>query len=218
MQILILGATGRTGKLLLSQALQRGYAVTILVRNKNKITVHHPQLKIIEGSPLDKTILENAIAGCGAILSTLNISRSSDFPWAPLKTPPDFLSSTMKNISELATKHDISRVIFMSAWGVADTKKELPAWFRWLIDHSNIRYPYQDHERQEELAKLTSLQWTAVRAVGLTNSKKIKEAVVSVNSGSNHGWMISRATVAAFMLDALEKNLYVRQMPVVSEK
>jgi putative NADH-flavin reductase len=217
MQILILGATGRTGKLLLLQALQRGYTVTVLVRDKSRLPINHPQLRIIQGSPLDKIILETALTGCAAVLSALNVSRKNDFPWAPLKTPPDFLSTVMKNIIELATKLSISRVIFMSAWGVAETKKELPGWFRWLIEHSNIRYPYLDHERQEELVRQSSLQWTAVRAAGLTNSKKIKEARVSFDGQTKHGWMINRATVASFMLDALEKNLYVQQSPVVSE-
>jgi len=218
MRILLLGSTGRTGQHLLNQALQRGHTVHAMVRDKNKLVISHPNLIVFEGSPIDKIALEKSIQGCDAILSALNVSRKSDFPWAGLRSPEDFLSATMKNVIELATKNHIQRVIFVSAWGVAETKKEIPGWFRWMIDHSKIRYPYADHERQEQLVKQSSLQWTAVRAAGLTNSKKKKELIVSFNNEPKPNWMISRSDVATFMLDVLEKNLYIGQMPVISSR
>jgi putative NADH-flavin reductase len=218
MHILILGATGRTGKQLLKQALQHGHTVNILVRDKTKINNKNNHLTVFEGSPLDKIILGNAMQGCEAILSALNISRTNDFPWAKLRTPKDFLSTVMKNIIELAPAHNIRRIIFTSAWGAAETKKDIPGWFRWFIDHSNIRYPYDDHARQEELLKQTSLQWTSVRLAGLTNSKKKKEIIVSLHNKPKPRLMISRSNAAAFMLDALEKNLNLREMPVLSQK
>jgi nucleoside-diphosphate-sugar epimerase len=218
MRVLILGATGRTGKHVLEQALLRGYHVHVLVRDKSKLSPDHGHLTLFEGSPADIGALDNAMKGCEAILSTLNISRVNDFPWAGLRTPGDFLSSVMKTIVELMPKHSIKRIIFTSAWGVAETRKDIPGWFRWFIEHSNIRYPYDDHAKQEELLKQTSLQWTAVRAVGLTNSKNNKEVMVSLNNHPRPKILISRRHVAAFMLDTLEKNSYIGEMPVVWEK
>jgi putative NADH-flavin reductase len=218
MRILLLGATGRTGKLLLEQALQRSHTVNVLVRDKNKINGNDHRVTVFEGSPLDKSALENAMKGCEGILSALNISRTSDWPWAKLRSPKDLLSSVMKSIIEVATKQNINRIIFTSAWGVAETKKDIPGWFRWFIDNSNIRYPYLDHERQEDLLKETSLRWTSVRLAGLTNSKKKKEVIVSINNNPKPHLMIGRRNVATFMLDVLEKNLYVRETVAVSEK
>jgi putative NADH-flavin reductase len=218
MHILILGATGRTGKYVLEQALQRGHTIHVLVRDKSKITFSDAHLHLFEGSPADKAKLEMAMKGCEAILSALNISRINDWPWAKLQSPEDFLSATMANLIELAPRHGIRRIIFTSAWGVAETKKDIPGWFRWFIDHSNIRYPYRDHERQEELIKQTSLQWTSVRAAGLTNSKKLKEIIVSFNNQPKPHLLISRRNVAAFMLNVLEQNLYAGKMPVISQK
>ena len=218
MHIIILGATGRTGKHLLEQALQRGHTVNVLVRDKNKITGNDHRVTVFEGSPSDKTALETAMKGCEAILSALNISRTCDWPWSKLRSPKDLLSSVMKNIIELAPAHNIHRIIFTSAWGVAETKKDIPGWFRWFIDHSNIRYPYLDHERQEDLLKQTSLQWTAVRLAGLTNSKSKGNIIVSLNNNPKPRLTVSRRNAASFMLDALEKNLYVGEMPVLSGK
>ena len=216
MKILLLGATGRTGQLLLEQALERGHIVHALVRDKQKIPFQRYNLLLFEGTPSDKIALEKAIAGCEVVISVLNISRKNEFPWAGLRTPKDFLSATMKNIIELAGKNNIHRVVFTSAWGVSETKKDLPSWFRWLLDHSNLRYPYRDHERQEELIKRSGIEWTAVRPVFLTNSKKKKNIIVPGNNSRPH-LFIARKNLAGFMLDVVEKNLWRRESPVVSE-
>lgn len=216
MQILILGATGRTGKQLLDLALLKGYAVNVLVRDKNKLKSTSAQLNVFEGIPTDPLMLGKAMYGCQAVLSTLNVSRSSDFPWAKLRTPTDFLSATMKNIISLAGKTGIKRIIVVSAWGVNETRKEIPGWFRWMIDHSNIRYPYLDHGIQEELLKATTLDWTILRPSGLNNSKKEKKVKVSFNANPKPGLMISRLMVAKFMLDTLQNHSYIRQSPTIS--
>jgi putative NADH-flavin reductase len=229
MKIALLGATGRTGKHLLELALQRGHTVNVLVRDKQKLVSQMGQkgpisqsgqnkLIIFEGYPLDKKILEQTITGCEAIVSALNISRTSDFPWAKLRTPKDFLSQVMKLIIDIAPSKNIRRVIFTTAWGVAETKKDLPGWFKWLIDKSNMRYPYADHEKQEELAKQSNLLYTSVRPVVLINSQKIKQPIVTFNNDPKPKLMISRRSVASFMLDVLEQNSYVREMPVISGK
>ena len=90
MKILLLGATGRTGLHLLRQSLERGHIVHALVRDKRKIKMSHKNLMLSEGSPSDKDLLDNAMKGCEAILSALNISRKSDWPWAKLRTPNNF--------------------------------------------------------------------------------------------------------------------------------
>jgi len=218
MRILLLGATGRTGKLLLDQTLSHGHIVHVLVRDKRKISSKKYNLLLFEGSPADGDALDNAMRGCDAVLSVLNISRKYEFPWSGLRTPRDFLSVTMSNLIELSAKNHIRRIVFTSAWGVGETKKDLPGWFRWLADRSNIRYPYQDHERQEELVKNSNLDWTAVRPVFLTNSTHRKEIVVSENGETKRRLYLSRRNLAAFMLQVLEKNSYLCQAPVVSEK
>lgn len=78
--ILLLGATGRTGERLLHEALAEEYRVTILVRDRRKIGVSLGKLTVIESATLDTDSLQQAILGCDAVISTLNISRTSDFP------------------------------------------------------------------------------------------------------------------------------------------
>jgi len=216
MKVLILGATGRTGQYLVSEILKLGYEVNVLVRDKSRLPDYSSQVLVFEGTPTDITDLAKAMQGCDAVLSSLNISRTSDFPWAKLRTPKDFLSASMKNIIATAVELDVKRIIITTAWGVSETKKDIPLWFRWLIDHSNISYPYRDHEVQEKLLEHSNLDWTAVRPAGLTNSAKIKDVLVSFNNSPKPGLTISRQNVARFMIDCLQKDLYVKESPVVS--
>ncbi|MEO6684433.1 MAG: NAD(P)H-binding protein [Dyadobacter sp.] len=214
-RILILGATGRTGRLLLRQALDRGYQVNVLVRIKNSFSPRHPNLKIFEGTPTNKTALTKAMENCEAVISTLNISRNSDFPWSKLRTPSNFLSETVSNIISLSSNLGISRVIVLSAWGVGDTANHIPRWFKWFIDHSNIGVAYRDHARQEELLALSALLYTVIRPVGLINSDKEKNTQVSLNNVPEPALTISRRNVANFIIETLEQDLYVFKMPVI---
>ena len=115
----------------------------------------------------------------------------------------------------LAPRHSINRIIFTSAWGVAETRRDIPGWFRWFIENSNIGVAYKDHERQELLAAASPMEWTAVRPVGLLNGKGGKKVHVALDNSVRPRITIHRSDLAAFMLDALEKDLYIRQKPVV---
>ena len=78
MKILILGATGRTGKLILTEALKQGYEINCLVREPKKIKEKNKRLNIYKGSPDRISELENAINGCDGIINALNISSISN--------------------------------------------------------------------------------------------------------------------------------------------
>ena len=82
MKILVLGATGRTGKHIIEEALKRGHKISAIARNPEKLKDF--EIDITQGTPYDYETLEKAIIGCEAVINTLNVSRKSDNPWAPL--------------------------------------------------------------------------------------------------------------------------------------
>jgi len=216
MRILILGATGRTGKLLLKTALEEGFEVNCLSRNSSRIQPAE-KLQVFEGNPANAGELEKAMQGCEYVLNVLNISRTSDFPWAKLRTPSNYLSELMQKLIPLAEKQSIKGLIICSAWGVAETKKDIPFWFRWMIDYSNIGVAYRDHERQEELLSRSSLNWTIVRPVGLTNFRSKENIRVSLNNTPKPSLMISRMSLAKFLLQCIREDKFSRKKPVISK-
>ena len=174
-------------------------------------------MKSLKGAPEQVSDLENALKDCKGIISALNISRKSDFPWSKLRTPPTFLSDVMKNIILLTTKNGLERIVVCSAWGVAETEKEIPIWFKWFIKNSNIGVAYKDHERQENELKKSKLDWTIVRPTGLTNLKREKKIIESYNNEPKPKLTISRKNVAKFMANALKREELIGQTPVISE-
>jgi putative NADH-flavin reductase len=216
MKILLLGATGRTGKLVVDEALRQGHELICLVRKPEAIHTRHKQLTIYQGSPERLGDLEGAIQGCEVVITVLNISRNSDFPWSSLRTPKTLLSDVITNLITLSETHVISRLIACSAWGASETKKYLPRSFVWLMDHSNVGFAYRDHERQEELLMKSSLPWTIVRPTGLTNSKRNQEIIESFDNIPKPNFTISRLSVARYSVDAISNKALIHQRPVIS--
>lgn len=217
MHILILGATGRTGERLLHEALADGYRVTILVRDRRKIGISSGKLTVVERATLDADSLQQAISGCDAVISTLNISRTSDFPWSSLRTPPTFLSDLLTRLIPICEAQHVRRLIVVTAWGANETRQHIPFWFRWLIDYSNIGVAYRDHERQEQLLTQSRLDWTIVRPVGLTNGRDHKPLIETTGNQPKPNLTISRTNVARFLLDLVAGKRYIRQAVIISE-
>jgi putative NADH-flavin reductase len=217
MKILILGATGRTGRLIVEEALKQGYDLHVLVRDKNKISFSSKSINVYQGTPAHRTDLATAMQGCDLIISALSIARASDAPWSKLITPEYFISESMKNVLAEAGRQNLKRLITISAWGVGETKKEIPFWLRWLINHTNLRLIYAEHESQEKLLANSNLSWTAVRPVALNDSKKIKTLKVSLNNFPKPSLYISRQSVAKFMVDIVKSDKYDMKSPTISE-
>lgn len=217
MKVLVLGATGRTGQLVVEEALKNRYQVNCLVRDVHKIK-QNEGITLFEGNAIKKEDLKQAISGCHCIISALNISRVCDFPWAPLRTPERYLSEVMGELIPLAEDQGCKHVSICSAWGVFDTKNDIPKWFKWLMDNSNIGVAYRDHERQETLLRKSNLNWTIVRPVGLTNSKKKQDIRETLGGYPKPSLVISRRSVARYLVQSLTDNDLVHQKVTISKK
>ena len=217
MKILILGATGRTGRLVVEEALKQGYDLNVLVRDKNKMPFSSKSVKVYQGTPARRTDLAAAMQGCDLIISALGIVRASDAPWSKLITAKNFISESIKNAIVEADQQNLKRFIIVSAWGVGETKKEIPFWLRWLINYSNLGPVYAEHEAEEKLLANSNLSWTAVRPVALNDSKKIKTLKVSFNNFPKPSLQISRQSVAKFVIDIVKSDKYDMKSPTISE-
>ncbi len=217
MKILIIGATGGTGRLIVEEALKQGYDLNVLVRDKNKMPFNSKSIKVYQGTSASRTDLAAAMQGCDLIISALGIARASDAPWSKLITPKKFITESMKNVIAEAGQQNLKRLITISAWGAGETKKEIPFWLRWLINHTNLGPVYAEHESQEKLLANSNLNWTAVRPVALNDSKKIKTLKMSFNNTPKPSLYISRQSVAKFMVDIVKSDKYDRRSPTISE-
>ena len=74
-RVLIVGATGGTGRQLVEQALERGHDVTALVRDPSALRIVHPRLTVARGDVLDYQSVEAAVRGQDAVISALGHKR-----------------------------------------------------------------------------------------------------------------------------------------------
>ena len=98
----------------------------------------------------------------------------------------------MNIVVRISKNENIKRISICSAWGVAETKNDIPKWFKWLINKSNIGIVYNEHEKQEEIISKSKLNWTIIRPVGLSNSKKEEKIIETFNNKPN--MLISRTS------------------------
>ena len=202
MNLLVVGATGGTGQELVTQALERGHRVTALVR-RPPLDNPHPGLTVVLGNVLDPGSLERAVPGNGAVLSALGHKR-----WFG---PTRILSQGTGNLIASMRRHGIRRLICETALGISDAWWQMGLYYTLFVRPFILPFYFRDKVRQEAVIRASDLDWTIVRPGGLTNGPK--------RGRYRHGprvghWLwtvrISRADVAAFMLDQLTDQRYVR--------
>ena len=214
MKILILGITGRTGRLAAEEAAKRGHKVVGIARDPGKVTVKDAE--IITGTPYDYDTVRKAVVGCDAVIGALSLISQSQGVFGKLNTPLDVLSVSMKNSIKAMNEEGVKRMVLMSALGVGDSAKELPGIVRFMMNLTNIRYSYADHELEEKLLQESDLDWTIVRPVGLNDKNENLSILSRINSTGKIKNSISRNAVAHFMLDCVEKGTFIGQKPGIS--
>ena len=127
-RVLIVGATGGTGRQLVTQALERGYAVTALVRDPSRLRVDHPQLTVIQGDVLDERSVEAAMRGQEAVLSALGHKRYF--------YPTRILSQGTRNILRAMETHGVQRLVCETSLGIGDSAGRMGLYYT-LLRHSS---------------------------------------------------------------------------------
>jgi uncharacterized protein YbjT (DUF2867 family) len=193
---------GRTGKLVIEEAIKRGHKISAIERDPEKLKDY--QIEITRGTPYDFETVEKALSGCEAIINTLNISRKSDNPWASLASPTDLISKSATNAVSAMNKAVIKRFITLSTIGAGSSWKTTSAILKFIVSVSNLKYAFRDHGQQEEILKNSSIDYTICRAPMLSTEINAKGAV-AVKEGENPPKMVlSRNSSAEFFIKIIE--------------
>jgi uncharacterized protein YbjT (DUF2867 family) len=210
MKILLLGATGRTGKLVIEEAIRRGNKISAIARDPEKLKDY--QIDITQGTPYDFETVEKALSGCEAVINTLNVSRKSDNPWAGLVSPKDLISKSVTNAVTAMKEAGIKRFISLSTIGAGSSWKTAPAILKLIVSISNLKYAFRDHGMQEEILKNSALDYTICRAPMLSDETNTKGAV-AVKEGENPPKMVlSRNSAAEFFIKIIENKEHIREI------
>ncbi|WP_210529939.1 NAD(P)-dependent oxidoreductase [Rubellimicrobium arenae] len=207
-KILVLGATGGTGRLIVAQAVARGYEVTALVRSLEKGRDLTGARLVIDDAR-DEAALRNALRGQDAVVSALGT------PASPFREVTLLSTATRKLVSAMKAEQ-VHRLVVITGIGAGDSRGHGGVLFDRLIFPLLLRHVYADKDRQEAIIRQSGLDWTIVRPTVL-NDRPARGTVRALTDLSGvHGGTVSRADVAAFILDHLSTGTWLRMAPLVT--
>lgn len=208
-RILVLGATGPTGRQVVAQALDRGHEVTAFVRSPEKVAIAiADRICVLRGSVTDDAqALSEAVRGQEAVISTLGVGQS-------LK-PMGLIARSVPNIVQAMQKQGVRRLVFTSAYGVGETMRDVPLIPRTLIGLF-LKEIYADKAAGEEVLRRSDLDWTLVYPVTLTNGTRAGGYRLGERLTLRGLPRISRADLADCLLSLVEGGTFIRRGVLVA--
>lgn len=209
MRIVVFGATGRVGSMLVKEALARGHGVVAYVRSPQKIAIVHPKLSIVPGGLEEKDKIGEAIKGADAVISVMGpVGRQNKLIFAP----------AYENIIQAMKKHGVKRIIALGTPTIPDDKDgfSLIFWLLIVIVDLIIQKGGEDIRTVGTILRKSGLDWTLVRVPLLTNGpKRGHVAVGCFGNGVRWPWL-SRGDFVDFLLRQLTDNAYIGKAPAIS--
>jgi putative NADH-flavin reductase len=204
MKVVIFGANGKTGLLVVEQALAKGHQVIAYIRRPESIRIDNPKLKIVVGNLNETLKMKDAMKGADACISTLGTGSLT-------KHSPEMMNG-IKNIVSIMETAKVHRFIYLSSLGAGESINLIPQPLRFILSKIFLRVTLADHNSNENTIMNSKLKWTLVRPGSLTDGQltgNLKHGIENVRSkGSNS---ISRANVASFIVQQLTDTTYLQK-------
>lgn len=209
LRLAVFGGSSGAGRELVAQALALGYAVKALVRTPAKLALAHDRLTVVAGDVLDAGCVEQVVQGTDAVLSTLGPSNNR---------PTFTISRGMQNILPAMQKHQVRRLIVSAGAGIRDAQDRPKLLDRVIglalrLLANNVRL---DMERTVELVRASDREWTIVRVPRLVDGPRQK--TLQVGYVGEIGQQVTRADLAAFMLQQVTDTRYLYRAPAISNE
>ncbi|MET9027044.1 NAD(P)H-binding protein [Nocardia sp. NPDC004168] len=203
--IAVLGATGRTGRMVVDRALARGHRVTAIVRPATTAASALGST-VVTADPCAAGSLTGLLGGYDAVISALGATG---------RGPATVYSAATAEI--IAAMRPGGRLLVISS-AALDVPADAGPGARVLaaVLRRVMRHTYSDMARMEHLLAQSDLRWTSVRPTGLTDAQADGSPRVSVGAKGKVGPRTSRADLADYLLDAIDDPHTYRSVVAVS--
>lgn len=203
MRLTILGATGGIGRLLLPLALDQGHEVTAFARAPEKIATNGSRLRVLGGDLFNSSQMAAAIQGSDAVLSAFGPSTLRR-----TRQRRDFGHTLVEALRSARVNRflHVSTAFLFRDGGLAVN----------LMANTLFHNVTADSRDCETEMAQPDLAWTIVRPPRLLNGPPTGRTRAISGHLPKNGFLISRADVAAFLLQEAVNPRYVRQVVGIS--
>lgn len=236
MMVLVVGATGATGKLLVEQLLSRGHHVRVIVRSRDRLPESvrdHARVEIVEASLLeltDEELLQH-VSGCSGVASCLghNLTFKGVFGH-PRRLVTDATRRLCRAIEQAKAETGVKYVLMNTA-GNQNRDLAEPASFgnrfvvgllRWAVPPHADNEQASDVLRQEIGKNNSSIPWVVVRPDSLVDLPEVTPYEIYPSPTRDpifNAGTTSRINVAHFMAELITDEAgwdkWAGQMPVI---
>lgn len=202
MKVLVVGASGRTGKRVVQEARAAGHTVRALARSLRAEQAAEG-LEVVAADVCEPGVAERAVAGMDAVIVTLSMVRTSDNPWARITTPLDLHTQAAARLLGACEAAGVRRYVSVSAHGVGDSRPRAGWFFLGLVHSSNIGIAYNNLAEAEARVRDTGLDWTLVRPTRLTLAPGTGSWRAEPGLHTSSLASIPRADLARFLVEIL---------------
>jgi putative NADH-flavin reductase len=213
-RLTVFGATGRTGRPVVEQALAAGHEVVAFARTPAKLDIRHERLRIVQGDATDPAAVERAIDGADTVISAMKTTASQKVA----RTGP--LTRGLQNIVVVMGSRRVRRLV-TSAGGCAISDPEdmpdLRLKLTWGFGKLILPASMEDERGAARAVQASDLDWTIVRLAGPTNGTPTGR-VQAGYAGRAMGLRITRADAAEFMLREAVERKYLRRAPLICSR
>jgi putative NADH-flavin reductase len=208
MRVVVFGASGATGRELVSQALVQGHRVTAFIRNPSRLDNRTNDVIVVQGDVIDPAAVARAVESQDAVLCALGAAT-------PLRRDQKLVEG-VRHIVDAMDRCAVRRLVYLSFLGVAEGRQQLSFLGRFVVAPLLLRNVVADHESKERIIRRSGLDWIIVRPPRLTSGPRGRDYRHGVDIRATATIpRISRADLADFMLRQLVDDRYLRSMPAV---
>lgn len=215
MRLTVFGATGRSGQPLLEQAPARGHEVVAFVREAEKLPEKlrdDEAVTVVEGDAYTGTSVKEAIdADTDAVVSVLGQSKES---------PDDLLTAAGEHIRAAMEHNGVSRFVTLVGAGVREEGESVSLGGKVMGALLKLvaRSVLEDARDHVAMVRASNTEWTVMRGPRLTEAAHSGEFDHGTDLELGMSATAARANVAEFILDCLENEDYVHEMPKIADR
>ena len=200
--VVVFGATGRTGKYIVQYALEAGHQVTAFDHHADKLTFNNPNLHIAVGDVYNREQVEKAIEGKDVVISALGTTKIDG-------DAVNLMSDAMKLFSEIMKEKGIKRVLAIGGLAVLQLNETMQ-----LIDKPDYPAEYKNvglgHNKVYKVFLETELDWTFVCCPNIDDHPRGGKYNLNKDYPAPGVFQISTGNLADFIVKEMEANQFLK--------